>query len=180
VKPIVMHRLQVWGATKSGVKRLGRLQRHLVSRACGNFRLPCETSKAFFQRCSSESRLHIGNSVSDWSLAWCKGTLSWDMHLKRDWGAQSDFLAKYPQSRTILGRGVSGWTFRNIEKTYATGFCWAASLHNFRAESFFASPRTTVARSLVATSTRTGTRAARGFVEVRWHDSVAYCNEYVP
>ena len=180
VKPIVLHRLQVWGATKSGVKRLSRLQRHLVSRACGNFMLPCETFKAFFQRCSSESRLHIGKTVSDWSLAWCRSTLSWDMHLKRDWDAQSAFVAKYPQSRTILGRGVSGWTFRDIEETYATGFSWAAALHNFRAESFLASLRTTFSRSLVATSTRTGTRAARGYVEVRWHDSVAYCNEHVP
>ena len=106
--------------------------------------------------------------------------MSWDAHLKRDWDAQSEFIVKHPQSRITLGRGVSGWTFRDILETYATGFDWAASLHCFRAESFLTSLRRTFSRSLVATSTRTGTRASRGYVEVRWHDSVAYCKELEP
>ena len=180
VKPIILNKLQVWGATGPGAKRLSRLQRHLISRACGNYKLPCESFKEFFQRCSFDARSHIDNSISDWARAWRRSTLSWDAHLKRDWDAQSEFIIKHPQSRITLGRGVSGWTFRDILETYATGFSWAASLHSFRAESFLTSLRRTFSRSLVATSTRTGTRASRGYVEVRWHDSVAYCKELEP
>ena len=107
----------------------------MVSRALGNFKLPIETFKTFFQRCSSETRRHIGVEVSDWVKSWQQSTLSWDAHLKRDGEAQAAFLSKYPQTRTASGGQSDGWSFPNIEEVYLTGFPWAAALHDFRAES---------------------------------------------
>ena len=179
VKPFLLHRLQLWGPSGALLKRLARVQRHMVSRALGNFRLPWESFKTFYQRCSRETRSHIGTSISDWACAWASSVVSWDAHLARDWSEQCRFLSMYPLSRPHYALGVDAWHFCNMTHTFATQFSWAASLSRVQDENFFDKIRTTFNNAVGRVSTRTGTRSVKGFVSLRWHDCVKACRTLV-
>ena len=84
----VVSRMQLWPANEAMVKKLGRLQRHMVARTLGLHKLSTDTFKEFFARCSREANSHIGKSLSDWTKAWVRATLSWDKHVERDWSEQ--------------------------------------------------------------------------------------------
>ena len=47
VKPVVLHKLRAFSPSKYWFKQVCKLQKHMVSRALGNFRLPCEDRKTY-------------------------------------------------------------------------------------------------------------------------------------
>ena len=173
----VISRLQLWPANDAMVKKLGRLQRHMVARTLGLHKLSTETFKVFFARCSREAVSHIGTSLSDWTKAWVRATLSWDKHVERDWSEQKRFFEDFPQTRSTISFPGSGLCLRHIDNIYTTSFSWAAALSRFKGTEYFDSLRvvTTTPRSH---SSRTGTRSVQGFVHMRYHASVAWCKQY--
>ena len=172
VKPVLIHRLRIFGPTQFFLDNVRKLQRHLVSRACGNHRLSVESARDFFSRVSRETRGLIGNSVSDWALEWVKGTLAWDAHLARDNQEQERFYGAFQNQDSDLGCEH----YPSHELIYQTSFSWAARLSRFMDKSFFDKVRETERRNIFgAVLTRTNTRCIRSHVSVRWHDSVDFC-----
>ena len=175
VKPVLMHRLRIFGPTQFFFDKVGKLQRHLVSRACGNHRLSSDSARDFFSRVSRETRALIGTSVSDWALEWVKGTLAWDAHLARDNLEQERFYSAFQNQDS--DRSSTGCEYYvSHEVVYVTSFSWAARLSRFMDKSFFDKVRATERRNIFwALLTRTNTRCIRSHVSVRWHDSVDFC-----
>ena len=89
IKPLLAYRLRIHGPTTAFVVQLEKLQRHIVSRAVGNFKLSTEDFKTFYARASRQAKSLIGTRVSDWALDWVKGTLLWDAHIRRDGSQQN-------------------------------------------------------------------------------------------
>ena len=177
VVPVMDSRMQLWPANEAMVKKLGRLQRHMVARALGLHKLSTDTFKEFFARCSREANSHIGKSLSDWTKAWVRATLSWDKHVERDWSEQKRFFEDFPQTYATISFAGSGFCLRHIDNIYTTSFSWASALSRFKGAEYFDSLRvvTTTPRSH---SSRTGTRSVQGFVHMRYHDSVAWCKQH--
>ena len=170
----VLSRLQLWPANDAMVKKLGRLQRHMVARTLGLHKLSTDTFKEFFARCSREAVSHIGTSLSDWTKTWVRSTLSWDAHLERDWSEQKRFCEDFPQISSTISFPGSGFCLRHIDNIYTTSFSWAAALSRFRGPEFFDSIRV-VTKTSRSHSSRTGTRSVQGFVHLRYHDAVSWC-----
>ena len=126
------HRLQLWPASEFVVKKLGRLQRHMIARALGLFKLPTDSFQTHFKRCSREARAHVGSTMSDWSASWIRATAQWDDHMSRDWLWQSRFFEEHPQSRSSISKRFSGFQMLQVKSIYATSFSWAAALSRFR------------------------------------------------
>lgn len=174
IKPLIVYKLQPFAAVESYVNRLRRLQRVMVSRALGNYQLSTEDYKTFCARCSADAKRIIGVAVPDWGSLWISSTLSWDAHLARDFADQQLFLSKHPQDdvRLVLRRDV--WDLASTQHIFSTSFSWAPLLSRHRTASWFDNIRT-IFRVGHRTSSRTSTRACRGFVHPRWHDAVEWC-----
>ena len=93
VKPILLFRLQPFVPTVHWAGQLRKLQRHMVSRALGNYRLPCEALRDYWKRVSRIVRQHLGVSVSDWAQAWISSAVSWDDHAQRDFEEQERYFS---------------------------------------------------------------------------------------
>ena len=156
----------------------------MVSRALGNFWLPCEDFKTYLQRVSRSVRDVIGVRVSNWGLGWLSATVSWDEHAERDFGEQARFYSTF--DKNDLGASLcfdrSGLDGSNSEPVYATSFSWAALLSRHLPASYFERVRTTESRAgpICRTCTRTRTRQVRGHVLVRYHDRVTYSKSVLP
>ena len=176
VKPFLLYKLQPYGAIKSFVSKLRSLQRVMVSRALGNYRLPYEAWKDFRRRCSVQAKSCIGHCVSDWADLWIRSTLSWDDHLQREFERQHRFLEDHPQDdiRLVLGRSV--WPLSESKLAFHSTFSWAPLLSRHHAASWFESLRSFF-RVGPRVSSRTNTRSCKGFVQTRWHDAVAQSRE---
>ena len=175
IRPLLAYRLRIHGPTTASVTQLEKLQRHLVSRALGNFKLSTEDFKTFFVRASRQAKSHIGSRVSDWALDWVKGTLLWDAHLRRDGSQQKQWLSSNSVS---CGSSTVAPKLSHDTIHHATSFSWAAALVDFMNAQFFSDRRRTEPRNLFgAVHTRTSTRAVRGHIHTRWHDSVSYSEQ---
>ena len=176
VKPFVLYKLQPYGAIKSYVSKLRSLQRVMVSRALGNYRLPYEAWKDFRRRCAIQAKSCIGQTVSDWADLWIRSTVSWDDYLQRDFEHQVKFLEDHPQDdiRLLLGRSV--WPLSESRLVFHSTFSWAALLSRHQDGSWFEKVRSFF-RVGTRVASRTNTRSHKGFVQTRWHDAVALCRE---
>ena len=184
VKPVVLHKLRAFTPSQYWFKQVCRLQNHMVSRALGNFRLPCEDFKTYLQRVSRSVRDVIGVRVTNWGLGWLSATVSWDEHVERDFGEQARFYSNFDKndlgmSHCFDGSGLDG-TYS--EPTYATSFSWAALLSRHLPASYFESVRRTESRAgpIARTCTRTSTRQVHGRVLVRYHDGVTFSKSVLP
>ena len=131
----------------------------MLSRTLGNYRLPCESLKDYWQRVSKCVReLMSSELVSDWALAWAKSTLSWDEHAKRDFQEQERFYEGAAFNRfsddLVLATWAVGPTFSNGSNSlglqqgvcydeYLTSFSWACILTRHLDAAFFDSVRVT-------------------------------------
>ena len=174
VKPFVMFKLQPFGASDSYVTKLRSLQRRMVARCLGQYKLSTEDWKAYFQRCSRMAKAVIGTRVSDWAHVWTSNTVSWDDHLDRDWDRQRAFLERHPQDRIRLSMLQSAWSLVDTNVCIQTSFSWSSALSKFHGASWFEEIRTFF-RMGARTSSRTQSRKRRGFVVPRWHDVVLQC-----
>ena len=197
VRSVILYKLQIFAPSDFWLKQLRKLQRHMLSRTLGNYRLPCESLKDYWQRVSKCVReLMSSELVSDWALAWAKSTLSWDEHAKRDFQEQERFYegAAFNRFRDdlVLGTWAVGPTFSNGSNSlglqqgvcydeYLTSFSWACILTRHLDAAFFDSVRVTENRGgfLNATHARTSTRIVQGSVAKRYHDCVEICKRFV-
>ena len=198
VKPIVLYKLQAWVPSKFWIRQVRKLERHMVSRALDNHRLPFEDLKVFWQRVSRHVRGIIGDSVSDWAVEWMKSTVAWDDHCARDFSEQERYFSG-PEFSRFVERSLNihdglrnepseaqsgfGLSSGEAEFTYKTSFSWAARLSRHLDAEYFNSVRVLECRSqypVLRTHTRTSTRRARGRVFPRYHDGVAFCKETLP
>ena len=184
VKPIILHKLLPFTPSKYWFGQVRKLQRHMISRALGNFRLPCEDLKTYWQRVSKSVRDVIGVRVSDWALDWLNATVSWDEHAERAFREQECFYSSFKREdlATSATFNASGSVATNSEVVYATSFSWATLLSRHLPASFFESVRKIESRGgpLGRTYTRTRTRKVRGHVLARYHDGVAYAKSVLP
>ena len=158
VRPLLSYKLRIHGPSPHYFSQLQKLQRHMVSRACGNFRLATEDWKSFCSRVARHAKSLVGTKVSDWAQNWVKGALRWDAHLRRD---------NSEQLKTIT-HGADFYT--------CTSFSWAASLVCFLDSEYFDQRRRVESRDIFGrVHTRTNTRSCTGHVPLRWHDSIAFC-----
>ena len=117
----------------------------------------------------------IGSRISDWALDWVKGTLLWDAHIRRDGSQQKEWLSS---NNANCGSSTVAPKVFSDTVHHATSFSWAAALVDYMNAQFFSDRRRTEPRNLFgALHTRTSTRAVRGHVHLRWHDSVSYCEQ---
>ena len=174
MKPFIMFKLQPFGASDSYVTKLRSLQRRMVARCLGQYKLSTEDWKAYFQRCSRTAKTLIGTRVSDWAYIWTSNTVSSDDHLDRDWDRQVAFLERHPQDRIRLSKLHSVWSLVDTNACIQTSFSWSSALSKFQSASWFDGIRTFF-RTGARTSSRTQSRKRRGFVAPRWHDVVLQC-----
>ena len=200
VKPILLFRLQPFVPTVHWAGQLRKLQRHMVSRALGNYRLPCESLRDYWKRVSRIVRQHLGVSVSDWAQAWISSAVSWDDHAQRDFEEQeryfssSDFEAfrrRCSMFCRIQDKGsgtVSSFEAPDLvqlgvcEGEYATAFSWACRLTRHLNAKYFDEVRVVRSRGVapfLRPHSRTSTRSRRGHVDLRYHDAVTWCREQV-
>ena len=162
VGSFLLHRISLWPASETICEKLGRIQRHMVARALGLYKLPVESFKVYFKRCSDEARKCIGSTICDWSLRWIRATLSWDDHMSRDWAWQQKFFNAYPQSRSFVCHPQSGFQMLHVKEFFCTSFSWAVALSRVLPASFFAAVRV-VCETERSHSSRTNTRCIKGF-----------------
>jgi len=159
VRSMILYKLQILAPSDFWLKQLRKLQRHMLSRTLGNYRLPCESLKDYWQRVSKCVReLMSSELVSDWALAWAKSTLSWDEHAKRDFQEQERFYEGAAFNRfsddLVLATWAVGPTFSNGSNSlglqqgvcydeYLTSFSWACILTRHLDAAFFDSVRVT-------------------------------------
>ena len=175
IKPLLAYRLRIYGPTSAILTQLQKLQRHLVSRALGNYKLATEDFKTFFARVSREAKSLIGARVSDWALDWAKGTLLWNAHICRDGSEQLEWLVS---NRDNCGSVNAAPKICSDTVYHATSFSWAGALVDYMNKQYFSDRRRAEPRNLFgAVHTRTNTRAVRGHVHTRWHDCVDYCEQ---
>ena len=156
------YKLRIFGPSPHYFAQLQKLQRHMVSRACGNFRLPTADWKTFSCRVARNAKSLIGAKLSDWAQDWVRGAMRWDRHLRRDNSEQIKFVTHSSSTHTL------------------TSFSWAASLVCFLDSEYFKNRRRMESRDLFGrVHTRTNTRSCSGHVPLRWHDSIEFCQSVV-
>ena len=89
VRSLLSYKLHIHGPTPHYFAQLQKLQRHMVSRACGNFCRATEDWKSFCSRVPRRAKSLVGTTISDWAQAWVKGALRWDARLRRDKSEQA-------------------------------------------------------------------------------------------
>ena len=158
IRPLLAYKLRIHGPSPHYHAQLQKLQRHMVSRTCGNFRLATEDWKTFASRVCRHAKSLVGTKISDWAQDWVKGALRWDAHLRRDNSEQVKSVT--------LGADLF----------FCTSFSWAASLVCFLDSEYFNARRRTESRDVFGRlHTRTSTRCRTGHVPLRWHDAIEFC-----
>ena len=102
--------------------------------------------------------------------------MSWDDHLQRDFERQIKFLEDHPQGDIHLLLGRSVWPLSESSLAFHSTFSWASLLSRHQDGTWFEKVRSFF-RVGARVASRTNTRSRKGFVQTRWHDSVALCRD---
>ena len=121
------------------------------------FRYPTEPWDEFNKRRARMSARVIERNNGWWTKSWFTRAVAWDDHCRRSLAVQSRVL-KNPTD--IM--------------SCATNFPWPPLLLDWNGLEFLRERRTfhTRSRGSESVSSRTVTRAGRGFVHTRWHDGI--------
>ena len=129
----------------------------MTAMALGIFRYPIEPWPDFVKRRARMAANVIERNDAWWTKSWFSRAVAWEDHCRRSLAVQSRVL----ENPTDI-------------MASSTNFPWPPLLLDWNGLDFLRERRTfyTRSRGSLSVTSRTDTRAGRGFVHTRWHDGI--------